>query len=369
MPSFDVQTTVPSFRFPRNINSSLVSSLFERNNEVSSFEEFLVNTNTTAFIVIQNDVILYEDYPMGNPYKNGYHSFSVAKSYMSALVGIAVGEGLIGSVNDPITKYLPELIARDPRFQKITISYLLSMSSGLEYTCPFCSFGLQVPWGDNVKSLVSSDLRNVLLNEIQIVDDPGKHYLYKAYDPQLLSLILERVTGAPASTYLQEKIWKPLHMEYPATWLIDSEESGLVKGDLGVNAQPIDYAKLGSLYLKYGNWNGQQIVSRDWVIKSTQPDSQLQVDGFYPAGTDVPALESALFPKNDGHVYYGYLWWIATRGENNYDFWALGRLDQWIYVSPSKNLIIVRTGLNNGESTNVTTSTWLRMFYQFATDL
>ena len=368
IPSFDIQTASPPFLFTPKSNSPIVASLFEQNKEVGNLEKFLLETNTTSFIVIQNDTILYESYPQGNPYKDGYHSFSVAKSFISTLIGIAIDEGFIATVDDPITKYLPELIARDARFQNITIAHLLTMSSGLEYTCPYCEFGLQIPWGDNIKSLASPDLRKVLLNETHIIDAPGKHYLYKAYDPQLLSLILERVTGKPASTYLQEKIWQPLHMENPATWLIDSEQSGLIRGDLGINSYPIDLAKFGRLFLKQGKWDGQAIISHNWIVKSTQPDKS-RPKGYYPTGTEIPNLESTLFPAGDGYIYYGYLWWIATRGKNSYDFWALGRLGQWVYISPDKNLVIVRTGLNNGENINITTSTWLGLFYRFASDL
>lgn len=368
IPSVDIQTASPPFQFTQNLNPSFVASLFEKNGEVGNFEKFLYNTNTTSFIVIQNNAILYESYPLGTPYKDGYHSFSVAKSFTSALVGIAVDEGLIASVNDPITKYLPELNSRDTRFQKITIAHLLTMSSGLEFTCPYCEFGLQIPWGDNIKSLASPDLRYVLLNQTRIADEPGKHYLYKAYDPQLLSLIIERVTGRPASIYLQEKIWKPMHMEQAATWLVDSKKSGLTRGDLGINSLPIDLAKFGRLFLDQGNWDGQQIISSDWIINSIHPGIT-QPEGYYPSGTEIPNLEASLFPNGDGNIYYGYLWWIASRENNSNDFWALGRLGQWIYISPAKNLIIVRTGLSNGENINITTSTWLRMFYQFASDL
>ena len=369
IPKVDIQTSSPPFQFVKRLDAPFIESMFEKNAVVGDFERFLSDTNTTSFIVIRNDAILYEKYPFEDPYKDGYHSFSVAKSYISALVGVAIDEGLIGSANDPITKYLPELEARDARFRKIRITHLLTMSSGLEYTCSYCDLGIQVPWSDNVKSLASPDLRNVLLGETRIVDEPGKHYLYKAYDPQLLGLILERVTGRSVAVYLQEKIWKPIHMEYPATWLVDSEKSGLVRGDLGIDARPIDLAKFGRLFLMQGNWSGSQIISRDWIRQSTQPQEKERTEGYYPANTEVPTLEAALFPEGDEHIYYGYLWWIASRNRNDFDFWALGRLGQWIYISPSKNLIIVRTGLDNGESINVTTSTWLKMFYRFASDL
>jgi CubicO group peptidase (beta-lactamase class C family) len=367
-PFFEMDTASPPFQFYRKLDPILVASLFERNHEVGNFEKFLIDTDTTSFIVVQDDTVIYESYPKGNLYSDGYPSFSVAKSYISALVGIAIDEGLIASINDPVTKYLPELKARDLRFQGITIAHLLTMSSGLEYTCPLCEFGITVPWGDNVKSLASPNLRSVLLNETRLTDAPGHHYLYKAYDPQLLSLILERVTGMTVSAYLEEKIWKPLHMEYPATWLIDSKESGFVLGDIGINARPIDYAKFGRLFLNQGNWDGKQIISQGWVNKSSRPDVINRAEGFYPEGSEIPVLEAALFPLGDGRVYYGYLWWIASRGKNDYDFWALGRLGQWIYISPSKKLIIVRTGLNEGERVNVNNSTWLRLFYKFASD-
>jgi CubicO group peptidase (beta-lactamase class C family) len=368
LPFVTINEYSPSVSLGKNPNEKLIAALFEKNGNIQNFEKYLLDTDTTSFIVVRDDKILYESYPRGNPPPEGYHSFSVTKSFISALVGIAIDEGYIQSVSDPITKYIPELIAEDNRFQSITIENLLRMASGIQYSCQYCELGIQVPWSDNVKATVSPNLRDTLIKKTIIAEKAGEYFVYKAYDPQLLSLILERSTGVSPAEYLQESIWKPAQMGDSATWMVDSYESGLIRGDLGIDANPLDYANLGRLYLHGGNLNGKQIISRNWISESTKP-FKIGRSEYYSLGSDILATQEALFPNKNGRVYYSFLWWGATRDFNNYDFWAHGHLGQWIYVCPQKNLVIVRTGLNDGDKMHVNGLDWLKMFYNFAGDL
>ena len=263
-PAQELETGPSDFVFRRGLDEARVAALFEAQPEVDRLDEFLAAQDTQAFLVIQDDAILYEKYFNGAARDSIVTSFSVAKSFVSALVGIAIGEGKIASVRDPITKYLPELAERDPRFSEITIEDLLRMSSGIRYEeFPFLH-------GDDAKTYYYPDLRTLALQQTEVVGEPGSTFLYNNYHPLLLGLILERATGVPVAEYLQEKIWKPLGMEYPGSWSLDSTDTGFPKMESGINARAIDFARFGRLYLNEGAWEGRQIVPADWVAESTR---------------------------------------------------------------------------------------------------
>jgi CubicO group peptidase (beta-lactamase class C family) len=199
-----------------------------------NFDKFLVSTGTTAFIIIKDDTVLYEKYFNGYQRDSIGTSFSMAKSITSALIGVAIDEGLIASVDDPITRYIPELKEKDFRFDNITIKNLLTMSSGLRYV----EEGL--PWSDDTRTYYDTNLRSLALSS-KIEEAPGKRFHYNNYNPLLLGMILERVTHKPVSQYLEDKIWKPLGMDAPASWSLDSDASGFEKMESGINARAIDF--------------------------------------------------------------------------------------------------------------------------------
>lgn len=234
-----------------------------------------------------------------------------AKSFTSALIGVAISEGYIHSVNDPITDYLPELAKRDPAFANITIRNLLMMSSGIKY--------VEVPFfhGDNAKIYYYPDLRYLALEDTHIVVSPGEYFLYNNYNPLLLGMIIERATGSSVANYLQEKIWKPIGMEYPGSWSLD--EAGFEKMESGINARAIDFAKFGRLFLHNGDWNGTQIVPAEWIAESTQADTPVDYANYYD--------DDFIFANGRG--YYKYMWWGIQRDAQNYDFMALGWVDMF----------------------------------------
>jgi CubicO group peptidase (beta-lactamase class C family) len=292
----------------------LVQEAFQSGPKISDLDAFLDKTDTQAFLVIQDDNLIYERYFKGQQRDSIVTSFSVAKSFMSALTGIAIHEGFIKSVEDPITDYIPELAGRDPRFKNIRIRDLLMMASGLRFT----EEGGLPSTSDSSLTYSFDDLRKLALTETEIVEPPGKTFVYNDYNPILLGIILERTTGKPVTTYLQEKIWNPVGMEYDGSWSMDSEEKGFEKMSAGINSRAIDFAKLGRLYLNNGNWNGTQIVPSAWVAESTS------MKGLVP--------------------YYGYFWWIPPCSAESHEFMALGNHGQFVFVSPEKKLIIVRNG-------------------------
>jgi CubicO group peptidase (beta-lactamase class C family) len=332
-------------RAPRDqrVAASLATMEYLPGKRVGDVDRFLTRSATTSFLVIKDDVLIYEKYFNGYQKDSIVTSFSTAKSFGSTLVGIAIDEGTIGSVRDPITKYLPELAKRDPRFAQITIQDLLLMSSGLRYN-------EDQPDHDNDVTYHAADLRQAALEKTAVVDVPGKHWHYNNYHPLLLGMTLERVTGMPVTAYLQEKLWEPLGMEYPGSWSINGDEDGLEKMESGINARAIDFAKYGRLMLNDGQWQRKQIVSAAWVEQATQPQERLP--SYYG---DEP------FFVSEGH-YYQYFWWGMKRPGGKSDFYAVGNKGQYIYVSPQKRVIIVRNGFDFG----IPSSRWLRLFYQLA---
>jgi len=317
-----------------------VRAAFQADRRVPDMDAFLADTGTQAFLVIQNDQVIYERYFKGLQRDSVVTSFSVAKSFDSALIGIAIQEGYIKSVDDPITGYIPEFLARDPRFRDITIRHLLTMASGLRYNTDRPG-----SFGDDNLTYGFNDLRHLALTETEVVEQPGQTFLYNNYNPLLLGLVLERATGRPVTTYLQEKIWTPLGMEYGGSWSLDSLESGFEKMESGINARAIDFAKFGRLYLKSGNWNGTQVVPADWVSASIQDNGLIQ----------------------DAPIYYGYMWWGEKCNPAGQDFLAHGNFGQFIYISPAKDLVVVRNGEGYGiESSGEEWAVWADLFCQFA---
>jgi CubicO group peptidase (beta-lactamase class C family) len=280
----------------------------------TGFEEFLRQTDTVSFLVIKDDVLLYEGYFNGYDHNSTVTSFSVAKSVVSALVGIAISDGYIGSVEDPITKYVPELLEKDPRYQNISLRQLLTMSSGIRYN----EHGM--PWSDDAATYYAPDLRAVAISS-PIVGEPGKEFHYNNFHPLLLGLVLERTTGRHVAQYLEEKIWKPLGMEAPGSWSLDSEQSGFEKMESGINGRAIDFAKFGRLFLDEGNWNGTQLIPAEWVDESTRRDT-----------TTDPAPQ------------YQYFWWVNSKVTDKHHYFAAGKHGQYIYIVPEQNLIFVRFG-------------------------
>jgi CubicO group peptidase (beta-lactamase class C family) len=343
------------FIFDLAADEERVSRVFESAIGVDDFETFLQEGDTQAFIVIQDDKILYEKYFNGAERDTLLTSFSVAKSYASALVGLAIADGYINSVDDPITDYLPELAERDARFHDITIRHLLLMAGGLDYQ----PTSLALLSSDDPLTTYYPDQRQLALEYTDIVDPPGEYFRYNKYHPQLLGLILERTTGRSVTDYMQAKLWTPIGTEFDGSWSLDSEESGFEKMEAGLNARAIDYAKLGRLYLQAGAWNGTQVVPAEWVAESTQVDPATQRTGYYP-----DAMGQAIFDDLNG--YYKYMWYGFFRGEDGYDFAAEGDHGQFIYVSPAKNLIIVRNGLEYGHDWSW--ADWIKTTYDFASE-
>lgn len=280
------------------------------------FDDYLADNKTVAFLLIQNDTIKYEKYYNDYEESSIVPSFSMAKSFTSILIGCAIDDELIKSIEEPITNYIPEL--KENGFSKVTIEHLLQMTSGLDFNESYYN-----PFGHAASFYYGRNLRKELF-KLQLKNTPGEITEYVSGNTQLLGLVLERaLEGKTISKYFEEKIWTPLQMEYNASWSLDKEKNGLEKTFCCVNARARDYAKIGRLYLNKGKWDGNQIVSKKWV------DNSIKIDTL-----------------NGSSRNYQYQWWIPN---DKGDFMAEGILGQFIFVSPSKNLIIVRLGKKYGE--------------------
>ena len=302
------------------INDTLGSGAKLKNFFSSRADSLLTNTPTVAFLIIRNDSILFEQYYKKYNERSEVASFSMAKSYISALIGICIDEGIISSVNDSITKYIPELTGKKG-FGQITVRHLLQMTSGIKsvenYYSPF-SMAAKMYYGRNLRKIIS---------KLKTKSAPGQKFNYQSIDTQLLGLIIERASKKSVTDYFFEKLWQPLGMEYEGSWSIDKKNYGLEKAFCCINARARDFAKFGRLYLNKGNWNGKQIVSSTWVDESTK------IDNDY------------------GSVwYYQYQWWITNRQKRNYA--ASGLHGQYIYINPGKKLIMVRLGKETGKNIN-----------------
>jgi CubicO group peptidase (beta-lactamase class C family) len=341
-PARTIHNAPPTFRFNElpaaNPYSSQIEAIGNRSTN-GSLVDYLEASGTTAFLVIHDDELVYEKYSNGYNERSLNTSFSMAKSFASALVGIAIDEGHIKSVDEPITNYIPELLEKDKRFRSISIRHLLTMTSGIKY-----EEGGDLPWSDDAddtKTYYATDLRELALN-CQIEGKPGEYFEYNNYNPLLVGLILERATGMPVSHYMEAKLWKPAGMEADASWSLDSKEDGFEKMESGVNARARDFARFGMLFAKEGNLRGKQLISRGWVKESTRADTN----------TD-PSLD------------YQYFWWVnAPDGKNHFS--ARGNYGQYIYVAPEKDLVIVRLGKEEGERGY---GYWTSLFEQLATKL
>jgi len=335
------QERFPARRIPAAGRASLLPAGVEADLVVSGerkgLDEFLGETKTLAFVVVHRDRLVHERYFDGATRESLQTSFSAAKSFVSALVGIAIDAGLIESVDDRVTDYVPELAKRDPRFREITLRDLLTMSSGLRYR-----EGGFPSLGDDTYTYYGVDLRDVALNRTKIEQSPGLAWLYNNYNPLLLGLVLERTAGISVSDFMARRLWQPLGAEADATWSLDSESSGFEKMESGVNARPVDYARFGLLFLHKGEWNSRRIISEGWVRESTGAD-----------------------PATDPASYHGYryFWWIDVERPGR--FYALGKYGQYIYVAPDADAVVVRFGRDSGVGNN----TWLATFRDIADQL
>jgi len=313
-----------------------VTYIYNAEPKTENLQELILRTDTKAFVIIKDDKIMMQVYH-DSEYQTPQTSFSVAKVFSSALIGTAIADGYIYSVDDLVIKYVPEIAGRG--LDSLTIKNLLRMDTGIKYIPnderPF----YEHPFADDALTYYSTDLRKTALSVEASGTEIGESFRYNNYHPLLEGLILERATGIPVAEYLSERIWKPMGAEYAASWSIDSTHSGFEKMESGLNAAAVDFARFGLLYLHKGRLNGAQILPQEWVVESSTPDPS--DNRLFETMSDYPSYGG----------FYGYHWWGLKNPDGSFDYAASGNLGQIIYIAPQENMVIVRFG--NEKDSNV----------------
>jgi CubicO group peptidase (beta-lactamase class C family) len=277
-------------------------------------EVFHRETKTVAFVMFKNDSLYIEKYYDGYGPDSKSNSFSVAKSFISALLGRAIKDGKIKSLDQKVKEFIPEL--QGPYADQVTVGDLSSMASGQKWDEAYYS-----PLSVTTAAYFVEDLGKLILQQ-PIDEAPGKKYIYKSGTTQLLGMVLTKATGKSLTDYLYETLWNPMGAEYESYWQIDSEENELEKAYCCIASNAKDFARMGKLYKDYGKWEGQVLLDSSFVAKSIQ----------------------ARFPESPE---YGYGWWLKSYKGHDV-FMMRGHLGQYVMVFPKENIILVRLGHTKG---------------------
>lgn len=323
LPSKVIHKSETPFIFPRQPNITLPTDFVYHDTTYNTIK-YLDSSYTQGLLVIKNDTIRYENYWRGQKEDVKHISWSMAKSYISALFGIAIEEGYIKSIDQTVDEYLPEL--KGSGYAGVKIKDVLQMSSGIKFDETYSDPNSDISrfWKDFVFGKSQNKFVETLVNE----KTPGTYNHYVSMDTHVLGMILVKATGKSLTEYLQEKIWKKIGTEYDAYWLADGKGMEMALG--GLNATLRDYAKIGRLFLNKGNWNGTQIVPAEWIAASTS----------FTEEHLTPQSKNSSTPE----FGYGYQWWIPEGNEG--EFMAIGVFNQQIYVNPTTNTIIVKNSAN-----------------------
>lgn len=321
--------TLPASRTPFQFGQGDTIDLpkrFEFGGETVDVDSFLAETDTAALLVIKDGDVVFESYWLTGGRDVTWLSMSVAKSYVSTLVGIAVSEGLISDIDQAITDYVPELVGS--AYDGVAIKHILQMSSGARWNEDYSDPDSDINTFGRIFALGGS--LNAFAATLERERPPGTYNLYNSTDTQVLGMLLTQATGRTVTDYMSEKLWQPLGAESDAYWLLDSDGMEMVFG--GLNATARDYAKLGELYRLGGRLGSNQIVPTDWVSASVTPDAPHLLPG-----KDNPA--------SDFELGYGYQWWVPEGSEGEYS--AIGVYNQFVFVNPSRGTVIVKLSANS----------------------
>ena len=292
-------------------------------------DEYLLRTDTAALLIIQNGKIKYENYWLTGGPDEHWFSFSMAKSFISALIGIAIHQKYINSIEDKITFYVPQL--KNSAYDNVRIKDILQMSSGASWNEDYGDPNSDINRSARIFAIGGSldEFTSSLEKELE----PGSFNRYNSTDTQALGMLLREATGASITEYMQKMLWEPIGAEKNGYWIVDSENMEMAYA--GFMATARDYAKLGELYRLKGNLNNKQIIPSEWIELSTKPDG--------------PHLLPGDNPLSDFPLGYGFQWWIP---DNSGDFSAIGVYNQFIYVSPKNNTVIVKLSANSSYGTS-----------------
>lgn len=307
-----------TFQFLKEDNAALEGSFcFEG---VSyPLETFMEDTRTLAMVAVKDDVIRYENYFSGGNEATVFSSNSMGKSFVSALMGIAVSEGYVDSVEDPVGKYIPEFAGTE--LENIPIRACLKMASGINFDEDRDMSGF------SMRTLMGTPAMKVIA-KYGTQEEPYTYRRYLSINTEILGQVIVNATGRSLAEYMEEKLWKRIDAAHDAFWTL-SNGTELAMGGLSVSMR--DYVRFARLYLHEGAYNGEQILDREWVRASMDASEEFAKPGA----------------NNDAYnaIGYGYQWWIPEGNQG--EFMAIGVYGQWIYVNPSKQVIIVKTSADS----------------------
>ena len=259
---------------------------------------------TVAFVIIKNDSIWYENYADAFGPTSKTNSFSMAKSITTSLLGKAIRDGYITSMDQPVGDFIPKFNG-----STMTVGDLSSMAS---------------PFSVTARSYYDDDLAETILN-LEVTETPGASFTYLSGNTQLLAMVIEKATGLQLETYLHKSFWQPMGFEQPAFWQVDDEEHRLVKAYCCIASNARDFARFGKLYKNNGRWNGTQLIDSTFAERSTKP-------------------------RFSESPEYGYGFWLSNH--LNKDIFVMrGILGQYVITIPEDDLIIVRLGHHRGNFT------------------
>lgn len=333
------------YRYTKNINPALKNLNVCYGNKQKTLSEFIDCTDTNSFIIVKNDQIVYEQYSNGYNENSTNTSFSMAKSVVSLLIGKAIENGYIQSVDEPIENYIAEF--QNKEIGKTTIKDLLLMRSDIAYDEDnFLWFS------DDTLTYWYDDLRKLALSHTELTDKYDGKFHYNNYHPLLLGIILERSAGISVSQLFEREIWQKIGAEHDASWSLDSNKNGFEKMESGINFCAVDFIKIGSMVLHDGYWNGTQVIDSNWLKISTLSKVPLNSNDYEG---------SFLADKNIG---YQYMWYYTASKQSSLDTIAWGKSDQILYISPANNVVILRTGKTDGGVSN-----WVETLQNIISDI
>ena len=278
-----------------------------------TLDAYMATHHVAGIMVVQDGRVRLQRYGLGATANTRWTSFSVAKSFTSTLVGAALRDGSIHSLDDKVTRYIPELAAG--AYRDVTVRQLLTMTSGVrwneDYVDPKSDVAMMYEGArqPGVPLLVS------YMSPLPREFAPGERWVYKTGETDLIGILVTRATGKTLAAYLSEKIWKPYGMASDALWLKD-EVDGTEAGGSGVSATLADYARLGQFLLDGGIANGKPVLADGWIADATRKHADIGVPGRG----------------------YGYQWWTYDNGA----FAGIGIFGQLLYVDPARHLVVVQ---------------------------
>ena len=335
LPVSPLQPAARPFAFPRGEDVAL-PEVYDHHGTPRPLQALLDGTHTSALLVLQDGTVRFERYWLTGGPEVQWMSMSVAKSFVSALVGIACSEGHIASIEDPISNYVPLLAGT--AYDGVSIRHVLQMSSGARWNEDYTDAGSEIARmgaasapGGSFDAFMQTMVRETT---------PGTLCQYDSADTQALGMLVAAATGRSLTAYMQEKLCEPLGMASPGYWVTDSQGREMAFAGLLLTAR--DFARIGELYRNAGRWQGVQVVPADYVAASLAKGEARGEPHLAPGR---PLVGGHAFPFG-----YGYQWWLPAGDDG--EFSAIGVYNQFVYVDPSRGVVIVKLSANPAYGTS-----------------